>query len=198
MQPKEAALVRHALDSVAREQNETSHRLHVQRTPRASCYFACALGSLACQANAAALRQASFVQPADEAVPCGLRLILHLFQSEAWRAQGNAVANAGNATYDGGFFKLAQESSQSLNMQIMKSIQPAVFLFTPAAHQTFLPAANAAGRHAMEEAAKGCRRAAVDRSSAARGLSLRFEQELGLILKILAFVYPSWFHCFGF
>jgi hypothetical protein len=34
-----------------------------------------------------------------------------LFQSEAWRAQGNAVANAGNATYDGEFFKLAQESS---------------------------------------------------------------------------------------
>jgi hypothetical protein len=38
----------------------------------------------------------------------------------------------------------------------------------------------------MEEA-KGCRRAAVDRSSAARSLLLQFEQELGLILKILAF-----------
>jgi hypothetical protein len=44
----------------------------------------------------------------------------------------------------------------------------------------------------MEEAAKGCRRAAVDRSSAAESL-LRFEQELGLILKILALDYPSGF-----
>jgi hypothetical protein len=116
MQPKEAVLVRHAPDSVAREQNEPSHQLHVQRIPMAGCYFACASGSLVCQANAAALRQASFVQPADEAVPCDLRLIPHLFQSEAWRAQGNAVANARNATYDGRFVKLAQESSQSLNM----------------------------------------------------------------------------------
>jgi hypothetical protein len=50
-----------------------------------------------------------------------------------------------------------------------------------------LPAANAAGRQAMEEAAKGCRRAAVDRSSEPFFFWLRFEQELGLILKILAF-----------
>ena len=43
-------------------------------------------------------------------------------------------------------------------------------------------------------------RAAVDRSAAAESL-LRFEQELGLILKILALDYPSgfqWFHRFSF
>ena len=40
-------------------------------------------------------------------------------------------------------------------------------------------------------------RAAVDRSAAAESL-LRFEQELGLILKILALDYPSGFQWFQF